>query len=150
MKAFVFSLVFVLAGQICFSQACGQYRLKYAGTVQTGSLQVENIQVPGTFFLHSRKGKIGGEEFVEAALTDHQIELQIGSHTTSLLTDDPQLVLKHYQRRSATLPVVFTITKKDHQRKMVVEIPWDDIAITLLEDDGRGHLFQIDLGSIKL
>ena len=74
------------------------------------------------------------------------------SHLTSNLYKSPKRYLEIYQNNLKSIPVVLSIKKKDLPKKedIKIEIPWEEVEITRVDDKKFGNLFQIDLKKIKI
>lgn len=150
MRRLLILMVLSLAFQYSFGQACGLYRIKYVGKVKSDSLQIENIKLPSIQFLHGledEKSELGSYTSIP---NTGEIDVEIGSHTTSHLYDKSEDLLNFYRRNREGIPIVITVIKLGKSEEIRVDLTWDNIQINKLEDQSFGNLFELNLNVINI
>jgi len=150
MKRIIALIILMLTIQYSFGQACGVYRIKYVGNIESKSLKVEKIKLPTIEYLHGLEGESSEKGYVEIDLESNGIEIQLGSHLTSHLYDKPESLLKLYMEKRENIPIIITAIENGISREIEMEINWSDIQITKLEDENFGNFFKLDLKRINL
>lgn len=131
---------------MALGQACGTYRIRYAGKIDSNIHQILEIKVPSIPLLHGYEKPQAARAFVLAESHGDSIVVETVSRLTSTLFDDPNNYLSIYKKIRDNLPIRFVVSAWNNRKEITVLIPWEKIVITSIEDDKSGNLFQIDLG----
>lgn len=147
-KLFTF-LIFTFLLQSAFGQACGIYRIRYIGPITSEKGTISSIEFPTTQFLSGLE-KISSENtFVEAQLYGGEFELDIKSHLGTPYSDVESL-MKFYKSKSPTFKMKVWIYGESEKQEMVLDIDWDEIEVTLINDGNFGALFEFRFKEIIL
>ena len=130
-----------------FGQACGIYRIKYVGKINSELLKIEKISVPTIEFLHGFEEEKG---FVEIIPIKNEIDVELGSHLTSQLYDKSESLLKFYKTKRESIPVIIIVVENGKTKEIRTELTWNNIQIKKLEDDKFGNLFELNLNEIDV
>jgi hypothetical protein len=136
--------------EFTLGQACGTYRIRYVGMIDLNDNTILEVKVPSIPLLHGYEKPNSSRAFIVAETDGNSINFETVSHLTSELYNDPSDYLKIYNKIRDTLPIKFRINTDNKPKELTVEIPWDKIVITAIDDDTFGNLFQIDLGKIRV
>ncbi|MCP4460246.1 MAG: hypothetical protein GY816_19815 [Cytophagales bacterium] len=144
MKQLLFLTFFYLSFLSSFGQACGKYRIKYLGTIQS-EIRVKKVKLLSIFFRHGV-----GEKMIELLPEGKVFEIDLLSHLTSHHFSEPYDLLEFNKQHAGYFPITLTIIEAGQERNIRVKPSWDDIEITLKEDEGFGNLFEINLGELGI
>lgn len=70
-----------------FSQACGIYRIKYVGKIESKTHKIKKIKLPSIMFLHNAVDRNENVAFIEVDINGDEINKETASHLTSHLSD---------------------------------------------------------------
>ncbi|MCD6068550.1 MAG: hypothetical protein K0S33_3376 [Bacteroidetes bacterium] len=149
MKRILALATLVLAIQLSFGQACGIYRIKYIGNIQTDSVENVKIKLPTPVYLHRLENESSELSFVEARIIGNKIELELQSHLTTPF-DNAETLKTFYKSKSETLKIKLLSTKNGHVKETTIKLDWDSILITKIDDKKFGNLFGINLNDLKI
>ena len=150
MKRILILLIFNLILQNSFGQACGIYKIKYSGNINSESIKVEKIKLPTIQFLHGLEDETSKLGYVEIPAVSNELEIELGSHMTSHLYENPENLLKLYKTKRENIPITVIIIENGERQERRLELSWEDIEITKLEDDGFGNLFELNIHEITI
>ena len=122
--------IILLTIQYSFGQACGIYRIKYVGNIISESLKVEKIRLPTIQFLHRLEEENSEKGFIEIKPIGNEFDIELRSHLTSHLYDNPENLLKLYEVKRETIPIIITVLEKGKSKDKRIELVWNDIQIT--------------------
>ncbi len=147
-KLFAF-LIFTLLLHSAFGQACGIYRIRYIGFVTSEKGTISSIEFPTTQFLSGLE-KISSESaFVEAQLYDREFELDIKSHLGTPYSDVESL-MKFYKSKSPVFKMKAVVYDGSVKQELIVDINWNEIEVTLIDDGNPGAMFEFRFKEIVL
>ncbi|TND01808.1 MAG: hypothetical protein FD123_4184 [Bacteroidetes bacterium] len=147
-KAFTF-LLFTLTLHLSYGQACGMYRIKYVGNIKSDARDIVSIYLPTTLYLHGIENDRSKRSFLEAKLDSSHFNLGISSHLTTPYTDKNAL-LSYYKSISPALKIKVAFLKDGTLKEQFVKINWDDISISVIDDDKLGTLFEFRIKDIRI
>jgi len=147
MRTLITLLILISSAQITFGQACGKYRINYVGEIVSESINVIKIKLPSTFYLHSNRLEEKKLDFFEIELENDKFNIEIYSHLTSIYSSIERLKAV-YQSKREGIPITLISENNGVIEETKTEISWEDIDIKIIDDDGFGTLFQLDLGEI--
>ena len=150
MKRIFILLILSFTIQSSFGQACGIYRIKYIGKIDSASIRIEKIYLPTIEFLHGLEEENLEKGFIEINPIENGIDIELGSHLTSHLYDKSENLLKLYKTKRENIPIIITVIEKGKNKEIRVELTWDNIQISKLEDDKFGNLFELNLNEINI
>ena len=99
MKRLLALTLFFLAYQFSHGQACGIYRIEYAGNIATTGKQIVKICLPTTMLLHGIEKDESERAFIDTSLTNRTFKIEIGSHLTTPYNNIDQLI-SFYKKQS--------------------------------------------------
>lgn len=143
-------LILCLTIQYSFGQACGLYRIKYVGKINSESLKIEKIKLPTIQFLHGLEEEKSEECFKEIKLNQNKFDVELVSHLTSLLCEKSECLLKSYKSKRKNIPIILIVIDNNKPKELRIELSWNSIQISKLEDDKFGNLFELNLHEIDL
>ena len=149
MKRLLILLIITFTVQTSFGQACGIYRLKYIGKINSETLNIEKIRLPTTEYLHGSKDKDSSRYFIETKLISNEINVEIYSDLTSVFGKAENL-LRYYKSKRKTIPIIFVVKLNGKDKEIIVEIPWENVRITKLNTEDIIHVYEIDLDEIGI
>jgi hypothetical protein len=150
MKRIFILLILNLSIQYSFGQACGIYRIKYVGKINSESIKIEKIKLPTIEFLHGLEEENSEKGFIEIKPIENGIGIELGSHLTSHLYEKSESLLKLYKTKRENIPIVITVIENGKNKKIRIELTWDNIQISKLDDDKFGNLFELNLNEINI
>lgn len=150
MKNVLFIAILSIFAQQAYGQACGIYRIKYTGTVINEDIEVLMVQLPSVDFLHSSKIKKPKHAYIETEVQDNKFDIITQSPITSLLFNDAESYMSIYEEKREEISIMIRFREGAKEKEFVIEIPWKDIKMTKIQDEGFGNLFEIDLKEIDL
>ncbi|MEP0264287.1 hypothetical protein [Dokdonia sp.] len=149
MRKIVILIILSLTIQCSFGQACGIYRIKYVGKIQSNSFKIEKIKLPTIKFLHGLENENSKNSSVEIELTNNQFLIELRSHLTSIYENAEDL-LRFYKEKREGIPIIFLVIVNGKKKEIQTELTWDNIQITMVKDDKFGNLFELNLNEIDL
>ncbi|RBW57540.1 hypothetical protein DS884_10820 [Tenacibaculum sp. E3R01] len=150
MKRIFILLILSFTIQYSFGQACGIYRIKYVGKINLESIKIEKIKLPTIEFLHGLEKENSEKGFIETKPIENGIYIELGSHLTSHLYEKKEKLLKLYKTKRENIPIVITVIENGKNKEIRIELTWDNIQISKLEDDKFGNLFELNLNEINI
>ncbi|GAA3642775.1 hypothetical protein [Flavivirga jejuensis] len=150
MKRIFILLVLSLSIQYSFGQACGIYRIKYVGKINSESIKIEKIKLPTIEFLHGLEEENSEKGFIEIKPIENRIDIKLGSHLTSHLYKKSESLFKLYKAKRENIPIVITVIKNGKNKEIRIELTWDNIQISKIDDDKFGNLFELNLNEINI
>lgn len=149
MKRIFTLLILTLAIQFSFGQACGIYRIKYAGVIESESLKIEKVKLPTIEFLHGLEQENSDKGFIEIEPIANEIDVELSSHLTSHLYEKSESLLKFYKTKRETIPIIILVVEDGKRKEIRIELTWDGIQIVKLGDERFGNLFELNLNEIN-
>ncbi len=149
MKQLFLILLLTLNTHWSYGQACGIYRIKYSGLIISDSLDIVSIQLPTIAYLHGLGNAHSKRSYIEAPLVNGKIDLEIRSHLTTPFNNSEALI-SFYKTKSRGLKIKLTFSKNKVLKKKNAEIAWDDISISVIQDNGFGTLFELGIKDLKI
>jgi len=150
MKRIFILLILSLTIQYSFGQACGIYRIKYVGKINSESIKIEKIKLPTIEFLHGLEEENSEKGFIEIKPNENEIDIELGSHLTSHLYEKTENLLKLYKTKRENIPIVITVIENGKNKEIRIELTWNNIQIGKLEDEKFGNLFELNLNEINI
>jgi uncharacterized alpha/beta hydrolase family protein len=150
MKRVFILLILSLTIQYSFGQSCGIYRIKYVGNIKSESLKIEKIKLPTIEFLHGLEEENSEIGFIEIEPIENEIDVELRSHLTSHLYGKAESLLKFYKTKRENIPIIITVIENGKQKELRIELTWNNIQITEINDDGFGRLFELNLNELKV
>jgi hypothetical protein len=144
MKKILIFLLILLATELSFGQFCTKYKIQYIGTIKTDAVKVIKIKLPTTLSLHGFNN-----EFIEIESEGNDINFQINSHLTEPFTDAKGL-LKLFKKERQFIPIIFIVTKAGKKREITINLTWDRVELSKIEDKIMFSLFKMNLNEIKI
>jgi hypothetical protein len=146
MKNFLILFVSISCLSWARGQTCGIYRIKYVGTIQSETFLIQKVQLPTISFLEFRDSS---NRFIEITPANNVITTEIRSPLTTPYSD-AEILLNRYKSKQTTIPIILSMTKNGQEKQITIEMSWDNITITRLNDGKFGSLFEINLHEIKV
>ncbi len=150
MKRIFILLILSLTIQYSFGQACGIYRIKYVGKINSESIKIEKIKLPTIEFLHGLEEENSEKGFIEIKPIENGIDIELASHLTSHLYGKSENLLKLYKEKKENIPIVITVIENGKTKEIRIELTWNNIQISKLDDDKFGNLFELNLKEINI
>jgi hypothetical protein len=150
MKKILVLIILSLTIQFSFGQACGIYRIKYVGNIKSEALKIEKIKLPTIGFLHGLKQESSEEGFIEIEPIANRIDIELRSYLTSHLYEKPESLLKLYKTERKNIPIIITGIENGKNKEIRIELTWNNIVISKLEDGKFGNLFELNLNEINI
>lgn len=138
-----------LTSQIANGQACGIYRLEYVGNIAQTNKEIVKVHLPTTLFLHGVEKEKSDQAFIEATLTNKEFKLQINSHLTTPYNEINQLI-SFYMRQSDKFKMKVSYLENESITEMMIELDWNNIEVSIIEDGKSGTLFRFALNNISI
>jgi len=147
MKNRIFSiLLFLLLAISSYSQACGIYRVRIIGTVNSKEEKFEKIKIPKIRLLESKKySEINNEDFLVFKIDDNKIFIETQSSMGTVFRS-AETLKKTYAEKNPRFQLILLNNKSE----LKIEIDWDAVEITEIADSSFGKYFEINLKEIKL
>lgn len=142
-------LTIILFSQNSFSQACGIYRVKLIGKLNTNIINPKRIKVPTISFFHNSE-KENPDSFTEVVIQNNEFIRELNSRLTSELFDDAESLKKFYISKKQNFPLTIYLLENGVEKEIYIEIEWKNIIITRIEDKGFGNYFEINLKEINI
>lgn len=150
-RKYIFTiLTLIIFIHTSFSQACGIYRIKYVGKIESKTHKIEKIKLPSIMFLHNVIDRNENGGFIEVEINGDKINKEIVSHLTSHLYDNSNKLIEFYNSSRDNILIVFIVSENGNDKEISKELNWDDIEIKIVEDEGFGNLFELNLKEVKL
>lgn len=150
MKRIFILLILSLTIQYSFGQACGIYRIKYIGKINSESRKIEKIKLPTIEFLHGLEEENSENGYIEIKPIENGIDIQLRSHLTSHLYEKSENLLKLYKTKKENIPIVITVIENGKNKEIRIELTWDNIQIKKIVDNKFGNLFELNLNEINV
>ncbi|WP_298425524.1 hypothetical protein [uncultured Kordia sp.] len=150
MKRIFILLILSLTIQYSFGQACGIYRIKYVGKINSESIKIEKIKLPTIEFLHGLEEENSERGFIEIKPIENEIDIELASHLTSHLYGKSENLLKLYKEKKENIPIVITVIENGKTKEIRIELTWNNIQISKLDNDKFGNLFELNLKEINI
>lgn len=141
MKRLLTLTLFFLAYQVSHGQACGIYRIEYAGNITTTDKQIVKVYLPTTMLLHGVEKENSEQAFIDTALTNGAFKIEIGSHLTTPYNKIDQLI-SFYKKQSNIFKIKVSFSENGVLKEKIIEINWDKIEVKIIEDGKFGTLFR--------
>ncbi len=146
----LFTLVLLtLTTHLTYSQACGKYRIKYVGSIRSEEKKVVSVYLPTTMLLHHAEKENSKLSYVDIPLTNGMFEKEISSHLTTPFNDVLQL-MTYYKNQNKKLKIKVGYLEDKVLKETSLEIDWDNLKVSIINDGKFGTLFELNLGDIKL
>ena len=149
MKRLFTLILFYLASQFAYGQACGIYRIEYVGNIDTTINEIVKVYLPTTMFLHGLEKEKSEKAFIETTLTNGLFKVEIGSHLTTPYNDINWL-LSFYKKQSDKFKMKISYLENGFLKDKSIEIDWNRIEISVIEDGNFGTLFRFRLKDISI
>jgi len=148
MKRIFILIILILTIQYSFGQACGIYIINYIGKINSETLQIEKIKLPTIELLHGVEEENSEIGFIEIKPIENEINVKLSSHLTCHLFRKAENLLKFYKTKRKSVPIIITVIENGKHKEMRIELTWDNIKITEINEDGFGGLFELNLNEI--
>lgn len=147
MKKKIFSiLIFLLFIINSNGQACGIYRVKIIGIINSKEVKFEKIKIPKVRTLESKaESEMNNDDFLEFKVDNNKINIETQSSLGSIYLNAESLK-KAYTEKSSKLPLILYKNKT----KIKIKIDWDRIEIRKIDNKGFGNYFEINLKEINI
>ena len=149
MKRLLILTLFYLASQFACGQACGIYRIEYVGNIATTNREVVKVYLPTTMFLHGVEKEKSDRAFIDTTLTNGTFKVEIGSHLTTPYNDINQL-LSFYKMQSDKFKMKVSYLENGSVKEKTIDIDWNKIEVSVIEDGKFGTLFRFMLKDISI
>ena len=149
MKQLLTLTLLFFAYQFAHGQACGIYRIKYVGNIISTDKQIEKVYLPNTMLLHLVEKEKSEKAFVETTLTNGAFKIEICSHLTTPFNSIEQLI-SFYKKQSDKLKMKVSYLENDLLKEKNIEIDWDKIEVSIIEDEKFGTLFKFSFKDITI
>jgi hypothetical protein len=149
MKRLLILTVFYLASQTAYGQACGIYRIEYVGNILSAKKEIVEVLLPTTMFLHGIEKERSDRAFISTAPVNSQFRVEIGSHLTTPYNNIDQL-LSFFKERSERFKMKVSCLEGSSLKETTIEINWNNIEVSIIEDGKFGTLFRFRLKDIFL
>ena len=124
--------------------------MKYVGIIKSESLKIEKIKLPTIKFLHGLEEENSENAFIEIEPIENEIDVKLISHLTSHLYGKAENLLEFYKTKRENIPIIITVIENGKQKELRIELTWNNIQITEINDDGFGRLFELNLNELKV
>ena len=150
MKTLLSSLLLITSIQLSLGQACGNYKVKYMGKINSTSLQFIKIKLPVTDYLRGQFGLSKKRALREYELTNHNFEIHTYSSSTCSVRSSGEYFIKEYKEKTKIFPVILVYLDKNGRLKnKSLFIPFEKIKFIPGQKPGDPRV-SFDLGEIKL
>ncbi len=147
MKA-ILTLFILLSGiNFGFSQACGVYMVNYKAMFQNDSLEVKEVRLPTTVYLHGTEEADSRSASLLFKVVDMEVDDTMISHLTSANPDANYLIGLYKENHSAIPVTIIARDNNNNEFKIGTEIGFDDLEFKIPEPESRITL-TINLGTI--
>jgi hypothetical protein len=149
MKKLLILFLFTFTIQNAVAQACGIHYVNYTGTIDVKGFEVASIEVPNSPFFYGLMEENEEGTFFPVTPESTRFELRISSHLTSPVTT-VEAFLHTYKRKRESIPILITIKKNGSLEKHRIELSWEAVQMTQIEDFKNFPQFEFKLGVLKL
>lgn len=149
MKQLLTLILFYFASHFAYGQACGVYRIEYVGHINTTSKKVVKIYLPTTMYLHGLEKETSEKAFIETGLMKGLFRMEIHSHLTTPYNNSNQLI-SFCKRQSDKFQMKIIYSENVSLKEVKIEIDWDEIEVSIIEDRKFGTLFRFSIGDISI
>lgn len=149
MKRLLMLTFFYLTCHVAFGQACGIYRIEYVGTISSNSNEVVRVYLPNTVLLHGLKNEKFERSFIDTNLTNGNFSVKIGSHLTTPYNKVDHL-LSFYKAKLDKFKMKVSYKEDNLIKEKVLEIDWNNIEVSIIDDGKFGTLFRFNLKEIRI
>ncbi len=149
MKNLISFLFFLVITQGSYGQACGIYRIKYVGVIQSDKVKIINIHLPTARHLEGFETDNVKSHYPCFISTNGNFNLEIKSSLTTPFNDKNKL-LSYYKTKARSLKIKVFFTENDILKDKEIDVYWNDIIINIIKDNQFGTLFELNLGKIKI
>jgi hypothetical protein len=101
-------------------------------------------------FLHKLEDYKSQYAFKEIELNGSKINLELHSHLSCFLFRESEDLQRFYQRNREKLPIIIVVEYHGTEKEIVVELSWEAITFSKIDDDKFGNLFQLNLNNIEI
>lgn len=147
MKNLILILLFIFSARTSFGQACGIYRINYVGQIVSNSNNIIKIKLPNTFYLHSKETEDSKLDFLTSELDEGNFNIEIRSHLTSIYSNSQKLK-ETYKSKRSSIPIILILENNGQLTEKIIIIDWNQVEISIINDEKLGNLFKVDLGKI--
>tara|TARA_R100000935_G_C2708216_1_gene113009 strand:- start:95 stop:550 length:456 start_codon:yes stop_codon:yes gene_type:complete len=148
LRNLILILILAFSAQKISAQACGIYRINYVGEFVTQTESIKKIKLPTIMYLHNLEKEDSELAFVETDLIEGKIDAKIRSQLTSHLYSKAEYLKEFYKSKRKGFPIILFLKNNGKTTEKIIEISWDKAELKMVDDDGFGDLFQIDLGKV--
>jgi len=148
MKSIVTLIVLFLTVQSAIGQACGVYRIQYVG--QVNAINIKEIKLPTTQFLHKLERSDSELAFMTFKPENMEVNLGLRSHLTSRLYQKAEELKRFYKSKRTSMPIIIVIEENGRNIEIVKQLNWENIEMKIIDDDGFGKLFELNLKEVSL
>lgn len=141
MKRLLTLTLFYLAYQFAHGQACGIYRIEYVGNITMTDKQIVKVYLPRTMLLHGIEKETSERAFINTTLTNGAFKIEIGSPLTTPYDSIDQLI-SSYKKQSDMFKMKVSYLENGSLKETTIEIDWDEIEVSIIEDRKFGTLFR--------
>ena len=149
MKRLLILTLLYMVSHFAYGQACGIYRIEYVGNIAPTDREIVKIYLPTTMFLHGLEKEKSERAFIDTTSTSSWFKVEIGSHLTTPYNDINQL-LSFYKKQSDKFKMKISYLENGSLKKEKIEIDWDKIEVSVVEDGKFGTLFRFILKDISI
>gem|GEM_PF-2210396 len=149
MKRLLIFTLFYFICNVTFGQACGIYRIEYVGTVFSNSNEVVRIYLPTTVLLQGLENERVERSFIDTTLTNGDFSVKTRSHLTTPYNNVNHL-LSVYKTKLDKFRMKVSYKEDDLIKEKMMEIDWNNIEVSIIDDGGFGTLFRFNLKEIRI
>lgn len=149
MKRLLALILFYLAFQSAFGQACGIYRIEYVGNIAATSKKIVKVYLPTTMFLHGVEKEKSERAYRETTLKNGWFKIEISSHLTTPYSDINKL-LSFYKNQSDKFMMKVSYSENNSLKERTIGYDWNKIEVSVIEDGSFGTLFRFVLKDISI
>lgn len=149
MKRFLIFILFFLAYQFAYGQACGIYRIEYVGNIISTDKQIAKVYLPTTMLLHGVENEKSESAFISTTLTNGTFNIKISSHLTTPYNSIDQII-SFYKQQSEKFILKVSYLENDSFKEKNIEIEWDKVAVSIVDDGKFGTLFRFSFTDLTL
>ena len=145
-------LITILFLSFCklYGQACGKYIIKYIGHVEENQTMVKNLFFATPSFLENGTNiAIENQFFKETVIANNAFEVSLTSNLTNIFYTTEQL-LKAYKKQHQYLTLKGNYLINNKLLEKTIKIPWNEIIVKKIKNEGGKTVFEINLGEIKI
>uniref|UniRef100_UPI00404B5D30 hypothetical protein n=1 Tax=Flavobacterium sp. TaxID=239 RepID=UPI00404B5D30 len=113
-------------------------------------LTIEKIKLPTIEFLHGFAEENSENGFIEIEPIDNDINVEVRSFLMSELYEKPESLLKLYKTKRNKIPIIIKVIENGKPKEIRMELTWNNIQISKLENEQFGNLFELNLNEIIL